>query len=103
MLHGGPETGKSHVIKLLKEELFEKECGWISGLDFQIGVFQAVNADNIDGDTLHHALGLQPFGGTSQKKKNAGKQKFLEEARRVQQWRWLIIDEISMVSAIFVS
>ena len=24
LLHGGPGTGKSHVIRLLKEELFEK-------------------------------------------------------------------------------
>ena len=60
--HGGPGTGKSHVIKILKEKLFEGEIGWRAGLDFQIGAFQAVNADNIDGDTLHHALGLQPFG-----------------------------------------
>ena len=25
MLHGGPGTGKSHVIKILKEKLFEEE------------------------------------------------------------------------------
>ena len=62
LLHGGPGTGKSHVIKILKEKLFEGELGWTSGLDFQIGAFQAVNADNVDGDTLHHSLGLQPFG-----------------------------------------
>ena len=62
MLHGGPGTGKSHVIKILKEKLFEGELGWTAGIDFQIGAFQAVNADNIDGGTLHHALGLQPVG-----------------------------------------
>ena len=62
MLHGGPGTGKSHVIKILKEKLFQEELGWTAGIDFQIGTFQAVNADNIDGDTLRHALGLQPFG-----------------------------------------
>ena len=65
MLHGGPGTGKSHVIRLLKEELFEKECGWISALDFQLGALQAVSADNLDGHTLHHALGLQPFESTT--------------------------------------
>ena len=53
---------KSHVIKILKEKLFEQELKWTSGVDFQIAAFQAVNADNVDGDTLHHALGLQPFG-----------------------------------------
>ena len=61
MLHGGPGTGKSHVIRLLKEELFQKELGWCSGIDFQVAAFQAVNADNVEGDTLHHALGLSPF------------------------------------------
>ena len=103
LMHGGPGTGKSHVIKLLKEELFEKECGWISGLDFQIGAFQAVNAESIDGDTLHHALGLQPFESTKKKGRSAGKQKLLDAARRVAQWRWSIIDEISMVSANFLA
>ena len=48
MLHGGPGTGKSHVIRILKEELFEQLMGWEAGLDFQIGAFQAVNADNVD-------------------------------------------------------
>ena len=33
----------------------------------------------------------------------AGKQKQLEAAKRVAQWRWLIIDEISMVSANFLA
>ena len=55
LLHGGPGTGKSHVIKILKEKLFQEELQWTTGLDFQIAAFQAVNADNIDGDTLHHA------------------------------------------------
>ena len=103
LLHGGPGTGKSHVIKLLKEELFENECGWISGLDFQIGAFQAVNAESIDGDTLHHALGLQPFGSKNKNGRHTGKQKLLDASRRVQHWRWVIIDEISMVSANFLA
>ena len=45
LLHGGPGTGKSHVIKILKEELFEKELGWIAGIDFQIAAFQAVKSE----------------------------------------------------------
>ena len=27
LLHGGPGTGKSHVIRMIKEELFEKKIG----------------------------------------------------------------------------
>ena len=71
LLHGGPGTGKSQVIKLLKEQLFEKELQWTSGIDFQIAAFQAVNADGIDGDTLHHALGLTPYGGKKNRHKRS--------------------------------
>jgi hypothetical protein len=49
------------VIKILREKLFEEELHWTAGIDFQVVAFQAVNADNVNGDTLHHALGLQPF------------------------------------------
>ena len=102
LLHGGPGTGKSHVIKILKEKLFEGESGWRAGIDFQIGAFQAVNADRIDGDTLHHALGLQPFRA----RKNSGqgsKDKKKDAAARVSQWKWLIVDGISLVSANFLA
>jgi len=61
LLHGGPGTGKSHVIKILKEQLFETRCNFVAGRDFQILALQAVNADAINGDTIHHALGLKPF------------------------------------------
>ena len=37
-------------------------------MDFQIAAYQAVNAENVNGDTLHHALGMSIFGG---KKKGA--------------------------------
>ena len=67
LMHGGPGTGKSHVVKIIKEQLFEKELQWEQGIDFQVTALQAVNADSLDGDTLHHALGLQPF---LQKKKS---------------------------------
>ena len=99
LLHGGPGTGKSHVIKTLKEKMFEAELGWTAGVDFQIGAFPAVNADNIDGDTLHHALGLQPFGARKKTGATSNNKKKIDASARVAQWKWLIIDEISMVSA----
>ena len=83
--------------------MFEGVLEWTAGIDFQIAAFQAVNADNVDGDTLHHALGLQPFRA---RKKNGGKgnkDKKKDAAARVSQWKWLIIDEISMVSANFLA
>ena len=101
LLHGGLGTGKSHVIKILKEHLFEEELKWIGGVDFQIGVYQAMNVDNVDGDTLHHALGLQPLGARKKKGVKSDKDKKVAASQRIAQWKWLIIDEISMTSANF--
>jgi len=99
MLHGGPGTGKSEVLKLCKE-LFRDVCGWQMGLEFQMMALQAVMAQLLDGDTIHHACGINPF---PQKKdaKAASKasQRQSEVAQRVLQWRWVFLDEISMVSA----
>ena len=98
LLHGGPGTGKSHVIKLVHEELFGQILGWNMSVEYQIVALQAVMAEQLHGDTIHHALGIQVFG---HKSGSAHKdwQRQDEVAKRVLQWRWLIIDEISMVSA----
>ena len=61
---------------------------------------QAVTAADLDGDTIHHALGMNPFAedasaGSGEK----DRQKQQDVSKRVMQLRWLIIDEISMVSA----
>ena len=94
VLHGGPGTGKSHTLKFLRQELFEKVLGWHHGVDFQIVSFQAVMAELLDGDTIHHALGLDWSGDRTQSLARA-----MECAGRSLQWRWLILDEFSMVSA----
>ena len=65
--------------------------------------FQAVNADGIDGDTLHHALGLTPFGGRKKTSAKENRDKKASASQRIAQWKWLIIDEISMVSANFLA
>ena len=57
-MHGGPGTGKTHVIKILKEELFGKVLKWNIGVEFQIVALQAVMADLLGGDTIHHALNI---------------------------------------------
>ena len=57
---------------------------------------QAVMAALLGGDTIHHALGIPVFG---RKQSGGGAENTTEIAKRVLQWRWLIIDEISMVSA----
>ena len=54
VLHGRPGTGKSRTL-----DLFEEIRGWQHGVDFQIVSFQAVMAELLDGDTIHHPLGLE--------------------------------------------
>ena len=46
-----------------------------------------MNADNIDGDTLHHALGLQPFGARQELGSNSNNKKKMEAAARIAQWK----------------
>ena len=95
VLHGGPGTGKTHAIKLLRTELFEGILGWQAGVHFQTTALQAVTSDMLDGDTLHHCFGLTWGSGTADQ---TSLTKGLELAKRLLQMRWLIIDEISMVS-----
>ena len=95
-LHGGPGTGKSHTLKLIREELFEQIAGWTRGSQYQIVTLQAVMANDLDGDTIHHALGLNWQSASDDKISGS---KFLDLSAKAVQWRWLIIDEISMVSA----
>ena len=51
-------------------------------------------AELLDGDTIHHALGLD-WGGD----RTRNCLRTLEKAQETLQWRWLILDEFSMVSA----
>eukprot|EP00973_Karenia_brevis_P076994 10691785-Karenia_brevis.AAC.1 len=67
------------------------------GVQFQVVALQAVMADLLGGDTIHHALGIPAFRKTDYHSDDL--QKHMAVAKRVLQWRWLVIDEISMVSA----
>ena len=96
LVHGGPGTGKSHVILQVKE-LFRDVLHWQTGVEYQVVALQAVMASQLAGDTIHHACGIavKKRGGNVEQ----SAQKQMEVAKRILQWRWLIIDEISMVSA----
>ena len=76
-----PGTGKSHVLKVLSEELFQNLLGWEMGMEFQVVALQAVMAAHLDGDTIHHALGINPFPKGAQDGKQTTKQQ--EVAKRV--------------------
>ena len=56
-------------------------------------------ADLLGGDTIHHALNLHVFGRNNDATTSSELRKQSEVATQMLQWRWLIIDEISMVSA----
>ena len=99
VVHGGPGTGKTHVIKSMSA-LFIEMFGWKQGVEFQHVALQAVMADQLDGDTIHHALGIQPFEKDGPGSSGAN---LTETARGLRHLRWLIIDEISMVSAAFLA
>ena len=85
------------MIKIIKEELFENVLKWNIGVKFQIVALQAVMADLLPGDTIHHAFNLTVFGKSGSKP--AGDNGDINTMKGMLQLRCLIMDEISMVSA----
>ena len=85
-MHGGPGTGKSEVLKMA-QELFREVCGWDMGMEYQMVALQAVMAQLLGGDTIHHALGINPFGQKSDPKsvQKASKRQ-TEVAQHVMRW-----------------
>ncbi len=60
----------------------------------------AVMADLLEGDTIHHAFNIPVYGrNCSRLPTQQGSKKDIDDVKTVLQSRWLIIDEISMVSA----
>ena len=51
----------------------------------------------IGGDTIHHALGIPAFSGGETHGDDL--KRSLDTLQRALEWRWLIVDEISMVNA----
>ena len=91
MLHGPPGTGKSHVAKFVKQ-LFAL-VGMKEGIDYQFVAFQATNAVDMEGATIHNAFALSTHNRAEEKAVDPDK------AKRMAYWRWVFIDEISMVPA----
>ena len=79
-----------------QERTFENVLCWTQGEEFQVVTLQAVMAKDLDGDTIHHAFGLNWQGLGDER---ISGHKLLELCQKALRWRWLIIDEISMVSA----
>jgi len=68
---------------------------------YNVVALQAISAEALDGKTIHHALGLRPYQSRGKEKNEAGPSE--EAAKLVSQWKWLIIDEISMISVQFLA
>ena len=83
---GDPGTGKSYVIHSLVSMF--KSLGWTADVEFIVMAFQAVTAEAIGGDTMHHCSDIRvgtPYNHSSSNKKDKHK------------CRWGIVDEISQV------
>ena len=83
---------------MIKTELFEKLLNFKMAEHVHSVALQAVMADLLGGDTIHHALNLKVFGKRNTTTSHETRRQE-EVAKQMLQWRWLIINEISMVSA----
>ncbi|CAJ1389076.1 unnamed protein product, partial [Effrenium voratum] len=90
-------NAKQQEILALVVERVLIECGLLapeeSSIDYEVAAFQAVNAADIKGKTIHNVCGL------SADWKAVDRAVSKEVAKRMGLWRWLIIDEVSMVNA----
>ena len=95
VVHGLPGTGKSRVIGWVRE-LFKEALGWTNNNQFVCLAFQNKMAGEVDGSTIHHwaEIPINADDGRQKKSRDIGVV-FL----RCQNLRWIIVDEISMVSA----
>lgn len=99
LLHGRPGVGKSHTLKVIRE-LFDEARRYELGNEYHVGALQAVTATLLGGDTLHHIMGIGKYGRGGTDTHEAPKEKI---AKKWLQTRWLVIDEVSMLSAKFLA
>ena len=104
LIHGIPGAGKSKVIAWICE-LFTDVLGWESGTQFICLAVQNTMAANIGGRTIHHWANI-PFRdekGNTKGGGGGGKRDTRMLYHRCLSMRWILIDEISMVSAELLS
>ena len=92
LVHGLPGTGKTEVIKWLIE-LFQV-LGWENGVQYICLAVQNVMAANIGGQTIHHWSGIP----TMKQEGSAGTKDTATLSIKCQCLRFILLDEISMVS-----
>lgn len=92
LITGGPGVGKSFVIKAARS-LFQK-LGYVNGTHYAFTSLQAVVASQLGGQTLHSLFGLNMYGNPSNNEAAVD-----TVASTLNSMRWLVIDEISQVTA----
>lgn len=98
LICGKPGVGKSFITKAAKE-LFRR-MGWLQGQEYQFAAFQAVVADQVGGDTLHHVFHInERRRNTSKGEASGGGGK----KHSLCALRWLFIDEVSQIHATLFS
>ena len=78
-------------MKVIKEECFQTLLKLEIGVAFQIPALQAVMADQLSGDMVHHARNLGMFGERKHYDHGEDNRKQMEVSKHNLQWRWLII------------
>jgi len=98
LLHGGPGSGKTHVIR------FIVRTAELLGVGIVCGAFAASAAANMSGgETLHSLCGLSVALQRKSNKASTSTDRRLRELQlRFQRVRILVIDEVSMVDAAFL-
>ena len=94
VVHGFPGTGKTQVITWVRE-YFEKVLGWTHGVQFVCLSFQNVMAALINGETIHHWSGIPARDNEG----SSGTRDNYKLSIKCQVLRFLLIDQVSMVSA----
>ena len=94
LIHGLPGTGKSRVIEWTRE-YFENILGWEHGVQFVCLAYQNSMAAGINGLTINHWAAI-PINETNS---TVGTKDSNALSTKCQCLRFILIDEISMVSA----
>ena len=99
LTHGKPGCGKSKLIHKIVR-FFEEVMCWKKGLQFHVCTLQAALAAGLGAETCHHVCGINPFARFKVNDSNMDAYTSGESVQtRFLLTRWLLVDEVFMLSA----